>query len=219
LSDVTLNDVQMEMIESSATDYSDLKALFINCTLKRSPEQSHTQGLMDLSEEIMRRNGVEVENIRAIDHDIATGVWPDMTEYGWDVDDWPQIFERVIAADILVLGMPIWLGEKSSVCTKVIERLYGNSHLLNDVGQYAYYGRVGGCLVTGNEDGVKHCALETLYALQHLGFTIPPQADAGWIFHDLEPAPRRADAQGRRRDPGARKPADQVGRGLPVRLP
>jgi multimeric flavodoxin WrbA len=104
-----------------------------------------------------------------------------MTEHGWEADEWPAIFEKVIAADILVLGMPIWLGEKSSVCTKVIERLYGNSHLLNDAGQYAYYGRVGGCLVTGNEDGIKHCALETLYALQHLGYTIPPQADAGWI--------------------------------------
>jgi multimeric flavodoxin WrbA len=192
LSEVTLNEKQMEMIESSTTDYSDLRALFINCTLKRSPERSHTQGLMDLSEEIMRRNGVEVENIRAIDHDIAAGVWPDMTEHGWDVDEWPEIFEKVIAADILVLGMPIWLGEKSSVCTKVIERLYGNSHLLNDAGQYAYYGRVGGCLVTGNEDGVKHCALETLYALQHLGYTIPPQADAGWIG-EVGPGPSYLD--------------------------
>ena len=86
-----------------------------------------------------------------------------------------------MAADILVLCTPIWLGEKSSVCTQVIERLYGNSHLLNDAGQYAYYGRVGGCLVTGNEDGVKHCAMNILYSLQHLGYVIPPQADAGWI--------------------------------------
>jgi multimeric flavodoxin WrbA len=172
---------QMEMVETSETDYSDLRALFINCTLKRSPETSNTQGLMDISIEIMRRNGVEVENVRAIDHRIATGVWPDMTEHGWDVDEWPVLFERVMAADILVLGMPIWLGEKSSVCTQIIERLYGNSHLLNDAGQYAYYGRVGGCLVTGNEDGIKHCGLEVLYALQHLGYTIPPQADAGWI--------------------------------------
>jgi multimeric flavodoxin WrbA len=181
VSEVELNEIETEMIETNTVDYSDLRAMFINCTLKRSPEQSHTQGLMDLSEEIMRRNGVEVENVRAIDHEIATGVWPDMTEHGWETDEWPQIFERVLAADILVLGMPIWLGEKSSVCTKVIERLYGNSHLLNEDGQYAYYGRVGGCLVTGNEDGIKHCALETLYALQHLGYTIPPQADAGWI--------------------------------------
>ncbi|HEX4820665.1 MAG TPA: flavodoxin family protein, partial [Acidimicrobiales bacterium] len=82
---------------------------------------------------------------------------------------------------ILVVCTPIWLGEKSSVCTQVIERLYGNSHLLNDAGQYAYYGRVGGCLVTGNEDGVKHCAMNILYSLQHLGYVIPPQADAGWI--------------------------------------
>jgi multimeric flavodoxin WrbA len=176
---VNLTEKQAELCERSPADYSDLRALFINCTLKRSPEQSHTQGLMDLSMEILRRNDVEVECIRAIDHDIATGVWPDMTEHGWAADEWPRIFEKVMAAEILVLGMPIWLGEKSSVCTKVIERLYGNSHLLNDAGQYAYYGRAGGCLVTGNEDGIKHCALETLYALQHLGYTIPPQADAG----------------------------------------
>ena len=174
-----LTDKQAELCEKSETDYSDLKAFFINCTLKRSPEVSNTQGLMDISMEIMRRNGVEVECIRAIDHEIATGVWPDMTEHGWERDEWPAIFEQVMAADILVLGMSIWLGEKSSVATQIVERLYGNSHLLNDAGQYAYYGRVGGCLVTGNEDGVKHCAMNTLYSLQHLGYMIPPQADCG----------------------------------------
>jgi multimeric flavodoxin WrbA len=176
-----LTERQLELAERSEANYSDLRAMFINCTLKRSPEASNTQGLMDISMEIMRRNGVEVDLVRAIDHDIAVGVWPDMTEHGWERDEWPRLFEQVMAADILVLGMPIWLGEKSSVCTHVIERLYGNSHLLNDAGQYIYYGRVAGCLVTGNEDGIKHCALETLYALQHLGYTIPPQADAGWI--------------------------------------
>ena len=65
--------------------------------------------------------------------------------------------------------------------TPLIERLYACSHLLNDAGQYAFYGRVGGCLITGNEDGVKHCAMNVLYSLQHLGYVIPPQADAGWI--------------------------------------
>ena len=176
-----LSPKQEELCEQSRWDFSDLSAIFINCTLKRSPEQSHTQGLADISMEIMRRQGVSVEVVRAIDHDIATGVWPDMSEHGWDRDDWPAIFERVMACDILVLCTPIWLGEKSSVCTQVIERLYGNSHLLNEAGQYAYYGRVGGCLVTGNEDGVKHCAMNILYSLQHLGYVIPPQADAGWI--------------------------------------
>ena len=162
-------------------ELSDLRALFVNCTLKRSPERSNTQGLVDLSAEIMRANGVAVDELRAVDHEIAPGVWPDMTEHGWDTDEWPALQERVLDADILVLATPIWLGEKSSLCTRVIERLYGNSSVLNDAGQYAYYGKVGGCLVTGNEDGVKRCAMNVLYSLQHLGYTIPPQADAGWI--------------------------------------
>jgi multimeric flavodoxin WrbA len=88
---------------------------------------------------------------------------------------------QVLAADILVLCGPIWLGDNSSVMKRVIERLCACSGLLNEAGQYSYYGRVGGCLLTGNEDGVKHCAMNVLYSLQHLGYTIPPQADAGWI--------------------------------------
>ena len=162
-------------------DYSDLKALYINCTLKRSPETSHTQGLADTSISVMREQGVEVDVIRAVDHQIATGVWPDMREHGWEYDDWPAIHEQVMAADILVLLSPIWLGEKSSVCTQVVERLYGNSHILNEAGQYAYYGRVGACIITGNEDGAKPCAMNILYSLQHRGYAIPPQADSGWI--------------------------------------
>ena len=165
----------------SHTDYSDLGAVYINCTLKRSPERSNTQALADRSIRILEEKGVSVEVIRAVDHDIATGVYPDMTEHGSDRDEWPALFDKVMGADILVLLSPIWLGEKSSVCTRVIERLYGNSHLLNDAGQYAYYGRVGGCIITGNEDGAKHCAMNILYSLQHLGFTIPPQADSGWM--------------------------------------
>jgi len=166
---------------SPDADYSDLKALFVNCTLKQSPRESHTRGLMDTSKAILEANDVSVEVIRAVDHHIAPGVYPDMTKHGVERDDWPAIQEKVMAADILVLGTPIWLGDKSSVCTRVVERLYGYSGILNDQGQYAYYGRVAGCLVTGNEDGVKHCAMNILYALQHLGYTIPPQADAGWI--------------------------------------
>lgn len=162
-------------------DFSDLKALFINCTLKKSPEKSHTRGLIDISRHIMDENGVTTEVLRAVDYDIAYGVWPDMTEHGADSDAWPDIYAKVQNADILVLGSAIWLGEKTSVCTKVIERLYGNSHLLNEAGQYAYYGKVGGCLITGNEDGAKHCSMNILYSLQHLGYVIPPQADAAWI--------------------------------------
>ncbi len=176
-----LDSRQEEMCATARWDFSDLSAIFVNCTLKRSPEVSNTQGLADHSIAIMQRLGVKVEVVRAIDHDIATGVYPDMTEHGWERDEWPELFDKVLAADILVLLSPIWLGEKSSVCTRVIERLYGNSHLLNDEGQWAYYGRVGGCIITGNEDGAKHCAMNILYSLQHLGFAIPPQADSGWL--------------------------------------
>ena len=178
---MALNDMQEELCTQSRWDFSDLRALFLSCTLKRSPEPSNTEGLAEPSMEIMRKSGIGVDLVRIVDHEIPVGVYPDMSEHGYPRDEWPEIFTLVERADILVLCTPIWLGEKSSVCTKVIERLYGNSHLLNDQGQYRYYGRVGGCLVTGNEDGVKHCAMNVLYSLQHLGYVIPPQADAGWI--------------------------------------
>ncbi len=166
-------------------DFTGLKAVYVNATLKPSPEMSHTQGLMDESIAIMRAQGVGVDVIRAVDHDIRPGVYPDMREDvpggNQDADEWPDLAERILAADILVLGTPIWLGDKSSVATRVIERLYGLSGELNDRGQYRYYGKTAGVIVTGNEDGVKHVAMNVLYSLQHLGYVVPPNADAGWL--------------------------------------
>ena len=137
--------------------------------------------LIDASANIMKEQGVSVDCIRAIDHAIASGVYPDMTKQGWDQDEWPEIGKKVLAADILVLAGPIWLGDNSSEMKKIIERLYSLSGELNDKGQWLYYGKAGGCLITGNEDGIKHCAMNILYSLQHIGYMIPPQADAGWI--------------------------------------
>ncbi|WP_372707361.1 flavodoxin family protein [Brevundimonas sp.] len=174
------------------TSYADLSAVFINTSLKRSSETSHTQTLMDVPIAIMEAQGVKTTTLRAADLDIPPGVQPDMTEHGWDSDGWPAVQEQVMAANILVIGTPIWLGDKSSICTRVIERLYGYSGKLNEKGQWAYYGRVGGCIVTGNEDGIKHCAMNILYSLQHLGYVIPPQADAGWIG-EAGPGPSYGD--------------------------
>jgi multimeric flavodoxin WrbA len=178
-------------------DFSDLSAVFVNCTLKPSPEQSHTAGLMQVSASIMRTHGVAVDEFRAVDHDIAPGVHPDMARppVGTPVatDDWPGLWPRIRDADILVLGTPIWLGEKSSISTRVIERLYAMSAMHNDAGQYGFYGKVGAVVVTGNEDGVKHVAMNVLYSLQHLGYTIPPQADSGWIG-EAGPGPSYLDA-------------------------
>ena len=176
-----LNEIQDDLCSRNTTDFSDIRAVFLNCTLKPPAEASHTGLLMGTSAEIMRRNGVAVEEIRPSGYRIAFGVQPDMTENGWPEDDWPQLWEKIAPAEILVIGTPIWLGEESSVCRLVIERLYGMSGELNEKGQSSYYGRVGGVVVTGNEDGVKHCAMTVLYALGHLGYTIPPQADCGWI--------------------------------------
>ncbi|WP_209403786.1 flavodoxin family protein [Pseudozobellia sp. WGM2] len=179
-------------------DFSNLKAVYVNCTLKKSPDKSHTQGLMNVSQDIMKKEGVSVKNIRAVDHDIAFGVQPDMTKHGADSDTWPELFKTIFDADILVLGTPIWLGERSSVCSQVIERLYAMSGKQNEKGQYLYYGKVGGTIITGNEDGVKHCAMGILYSLQHLGYSIPPQADSGWLG-EIGPGPsyldEEADAQ------------------------
>jgi len=172
--------------------YDDLRAVVVNCTLKRSPQPSHTDALLDVVRHIFRENGVGVESIRLVDHPVAEGVYADMTEHGAAEDAWPALYKKVAAADILVVGTPIWLGEKSSVCQKLIERLYAMSSQLNDHGQYAYYGKVGGCIVTGNEDGIKHVSMGVLYSLQHIGYTIPPQADAGWIG-EAGPGPSYGD--------------------------
>jgi len=175
-------------------DFSNLKAIFFNGTLTKSPEKSHTDLLIEIARHIMEKQGVHTEVIRTIDHNIATGVWPDMREHGWERDEWPELYKKVMDADILVVAGPIWLGDNSSQTKKLIERLYACSSLLNDQGQYAYYGKVGGCLITGNEDGIKHCAMDVLYSLQHLGYVIPPQADAGWIG-EAGPGPSYGDTR------------------------
>jgi multimeric flavodoxin WrbA len=180
------------MTDKPKLSYDRLKALYINCTLKKSPGKSNTQGVVDISMNIMKKNGVKVEEIRAIDYDIATGVYPDMREHGWSSDEWPELFKKVQAADILIIAGPIWLGDNGSVTKRIIERLYACSSKLNDAGQWVYYNKVGGCLITGNEDGLKHCAMDILYSLQHIGYTIPPQADAGWLG-EVGPGPSYLD--------------------------
>ncbi len=168
-------------IAANTVDYSDLRAVYINGTLKRSPGTSNTQGLIDISAHILSGVGVTVDHIRAVDFVIPPGVFPDMREHGWAHDDFPNLYRSLVApADIVVVATPVWLGDQSSVTRLVIERLYGWSSELNARGQWTYYGKVGGAIVTGNEDGGKHCAAQILYALSHMGFTIPPMADTYW---------------------------------------
>jgi multimeric flavodoxin WrbA len=168
-----------------------LKALLLNCTLKPSPEVSNTEALMEIVIGHLHDQGVETELLRPADYRIPFGVVNDMG----DGDEWPLILEKVLAADILILGTSIWFGVRNSVIQMVIERLDGTYTLTNEVGQYPLYNKVGGVVVTGNEDGAHAAAETTLFNLSHMGCTIPPNADTYWVG-DAGPGPSFIEAGG-----------------------
>jgi len=168
-----------------------LSAVLLNCTLKKSPEVSNTQALMDHVVEHLETLDVGCESIRIVDHHVPFGVSSDEG----DGDEWPSILEKIIAADILIIGTPIWFGVRSSVCQLVIERLDGTYNSTNEVGQYPLYNTVAGVVVTGNEDGAHDAAATTLFNLSHLGCTIPPNADTYWLG-DAGPGPSFIEANG-----------------------
>ena len=167
--------------DASPTRYDDLRAVVFNGTLKRSPEPSQTDGLLAIALGLFARLGVRVDVIRTVDHVIPPGVWPDMTTQGYERDDFPRLYREFVGpADIVIVAGPIWLGDQSSQTRTIIERLYAYSGEVNAAGQWSYYGKVGGAVTTGNEDGGKHVSAQVLYALQHIGLTVPPQSDAYW---------------------------------------
>lgn len=155
-----------------------LSALFLNCTLKPSPEVSNTDALIVKVEGLMQRQGVATETVRIADHGVGTGVSSDLGPG----DGWPPILEKVKACDILVMATPIWLGHISSVCQRVIERLDDTFSAYDEAtGQFPLYNKVGAVIVTGNEDGAQACASNVLFALESLGCTVPPNSDVYWV--------------------------------------
>jgi multimeric flavodoxin WrbA len=180
------------MAESLGADAgAGLKALGVNCTLKKSPEKSHTEALMNRVLGILEEHGVETEIFRPVDFDVKFGVSSDEG----DGDEWPQLLEKFKTADIILMGMSIWFGVRSSVCQMVIERLDGTYNERNDVGQYPLYNKVAGCVVTGNEDGAHACAETTLFNMTHLGCVVPPNADTYWVG-TAGPGPSYLDSDG-----------------------
>ena len=168
---------------------AEFRALFLNCTLKRSPAVSHTEALARKVIEWFDQMDVESEIVRVVDYNVLTGVSSDEG----DGDEWPQILEKVKAADILVMCTPIWFGHRSSVCQLVIERLDGTYNERNAVGQYPLYNKVAGVVVTGNEDGAHAAAESTLFNMTHLGCTVPPNVDTYWVG-DAGPGPSYLEA-------------------------
>ena len=188
---------------------AELKALMLNCTLKPSPEVSNTEALLDRVAEILHGLDCETEIVRVADHRIPFGVASDLGEG----DEWPGILEKILAADILIVGTSIWFGVRSSVCQMVIERLDGTYSDTNDAGQYPLYNTVAGVVVTGNEDGAHDAAGTTLFNLGHLGCTIPPNADCYWVG-DAGPGPSFIDADGWNRSAYTRKTAGWMSHNL-----
>jgi multimeric flavodoxin WrbA len=152
-----------------------MRALVLNCTLKTSPEPSSTEALASVVSEELERLGFECELIRVIDHNVLPGV---ATNEGKG-DDWPMIHDKVLAAEVLILASPTWLGQASSVAQRVIERMDAMLSETDDEKRPVAYNHVAGVVATGNEDGAKHVIAELSSALIELGFTVPGQS---WTY-------------------------------------
>jgi multimeric flavodoxin WrbA len=159
-----------------------MRALFLNCTLKASPERSNTDALLDVVADAMRRDDVAVDVVRIADHDVKPGV----TNDEGNGDEWPAILSQVRAADILVIATPTWLGQPSSVAKRVLERMDALISETGDDGVPFAYNRVGGIVVTGNEDGAHHVIAEVAQSLIDIGYTVPGQA---WTYWNMGPGP------------------------------
>ncbi|HAQ24706.1 flavodoxin family protein [Stutzerimonas nitrititolerans] len=154
-----------------------LSALAINCTLKASPQQSSCDLLLTQAQRELEKLGVTCEQLRAVDFDIKPGVTSDEGPG----DDWPMIRQKVLAADILLLGTPIWLGHPSSVCQRILERLDAFLGETDDQQRMVSYGRVACVAVVGNEDGAHHVVAELYQGLNDVGFTIPANGCTYWV--------------------------------------
>lgn len=159
-----------------------MKAVVLNCTLKRSPTVSNTERLAEQLTGALREHDVESELVRVVDHDVLPGV---STDEG-PGDAWPAIHERILSAEILILATPTWLGQPSSVAKRVLERMDAMLSETDDDGRPVAFNRVAGFVVTGNEDGAHHVIAELTQGVTDIGFTVPGQA---WTYWNMGPGP------------------------------
>lgn len=172
-----------------------LRALVLNCTLKPSPAESSTEVLADEVVAALAELDTESTVVRVVDRGVRFGVSKDEG----DGDGWPAIREQVLAADILVVATPIWMGQPSSVCKQVLERLDAEISETDDEGRMDTFGKVGILAVVGNEDGAHHVTAEVYQALSDVGFTIPANGVTYWVgeamqavdYKDKDPRPEK----------------------------
>jgi multimeric flavodoxin WrbA len=159
-----------------------VRASILNCTLKSSPETSNTEALLGVVAEALRAGDIDVDVIRVVDHDVKPGV----TNDEGDGDEWPEILALLRNSEILVIATPTWLGQPSSVAKRVLERMDALISETDDDGRPFAYNRVGGIVVTGNEDGAHHVIAEVAQSLIDIGYTVPGQA---WTYWNMGPGP------------------------------
>jgi multimeric flavodoxin WrbA len=159
-----------------------VRALVLNCTLKPSPAASNTEALVAVVTDALEAEGVETEQIRLVDLAIKPGVSSDEGPG----DDWPEVRERILASEILIVATPTWLGQPSSVAKRAIERMDAMLSETDDEGRPVAYNRTAGVVVTGNEDGAHHVISEVCGALIDIGFTVPGQS---WTYWNMGPGP------------------------------
>ena len=173
-----------------------LKALFFNCTLKKSPKTSNTEAFIEEAEKIFKDLGVDTDIVRVVDHEVSFGVTSDEG----DADEWPDILKKVKAADILILATPIWRGDRSAVAKLVGERFDGIMEEGNEEnGQYPTYNKVAGVMVDGNEDGAKKAISSMVFDLSEHGFSIPVNGFCYYVG-EAGPGPSYIEAEGRKHE-------------------
>ena len=159
-----------------------MKALFLSCTLKASPEPSNTEALCQVLVRQFEEEGITSEIVRLVDYDVKPGVRSD--EGGGD--DWPFIRGKILDADILVMATPTWLGQHSSICQRALERMDAMLSETKEDGRPIAFDKVGGVVITGNEDGAHHIVACVSQPLIEIGFTVPGQS---WTYWHLGPGP------------------------------
>ena len=172
-----------------------LTALAINCTLKKAPQRSSTNKLLREVMAQFAKHDVTGEVLLAADYNILPGVSHDEGEG----DQWPEILAKIRAADIFILGTPIWMGQPCSVAKRVCERMDAFFDDTDDRKRMLSYGKVACVAVVGNEDGAHHCSAEIFQALNDVGFTVPANGMTYWVgeamgdtnYVDLDHAPRK----------------------------
>ena len=172
-----------------------LSVLALNCTLKSGPAPSSTELLLKQVLDALKQHDVHGTQIRIADYTVLPGVKSEAEGPG---DDWPSIRQQILDADILIMGTPVWMGQPSSICKRVLERMDAFLGETDDQGRLVSYGKVAAVAVVGNEDGAHHCSAELFQVLNDVGFTIPASGVTYWVgaamqktdYKDLKETPK-----------------------------